>query len=78
MSPHNLELENALEEYCAHFGEKFPTHLYEVFFRAWEKQILEFALKKTRGNQTQAAKLLGLNRNTLRKKLTDYQLLDEK
>lgn len=71
----NLELERHLEEFCAHFGEKKPENLYEVFFREWEKQILEFALTKSQGRQTQAAQLLGINRNTLRKKLLEYQLL---
>ena len=75
MRTKNAELERDLEEFCAHFGEKLPENLYEIFFREWEKQVLEFALKKSQGKQTQAAQLLGINRNTLRKKLLEYQLL---
>lgn len=75
MCSKNAELERDLEEFCAHFGEKMPDNLYEVFFREWEKQVLEFALLKSRGRQTHAAQLLGINRNTLRKKLLEYQLL---
>jgi Fis family transcriptional regulator len=40
-----------------------------------EKPMLEVVLDKTQGNQTRAAELLGINRNTLRKKLQDHDLL---
>jgi Fis family transcriptional regulator len=37
--------------------------------------MLQFELQQARGNQTVAAEKLGINRNTLRRKLTDYELL---
>jgi Fis family transcriptional regulator len=37
-----------------------------------EKPLLEIVLHRVSGNQTQAAQLLGMNRNTLRKKMKDY------
>lgn len=43
--------------------------LYEMITSAAERPLLEWAMKQTNGNQRAAAKLLGINRNTLRKKL---------
>ncbi len=40
-----------------------------------EKPLLEVVLHHAGGNQTRAADLLGVNRNTLRKKMKQYQLL---
>jgi Fis family transcriptional regulator len=40
-----------------------------------EKPMLELVLAKAGSNQTLAAEMLGINRNTLRKKLTEHQLL---
>jgi Fis family transcriptional regulator len=39
-----------------------------------EKPMLEFILHKVGGNQSKAAEVLGLNRNTLRKKMAEYHL----
>jgi len=40
----------------------------------FEKKFIQSALKKTEGNQTKAAKVLGLHRNTLSRKITLHQL----
>jgi DNA-binding protein Fis len=40
-----------------------------------ERSLLEVTLSETKGNQTEASHILGLNRNTLRRKLKEYQLL---
>lgn len=77
MCNNNAQLEQEMQEFCAHFGQKLPENLYEVFFRNWEKQVLIFALNQCQNNQSAAARLLGLNRNTLRKKLISYQLLEK-
>lgn len=43
--------------------------LYEMITQAAERPLLEWAMQRTNGNQRAAATLLGINRNTLRKKL---------
>ncbi|MFO0774887.1 MAG: helix-turn-helix domain-containing protein [Nitrospiraceae bacterium] len=45
-------------------------NLYPILLSAVERPLLSSTLKETQGNQIQAARLLGMNRNTLRKKLT--------
>lgn len=48
--------------------------LYELVLNEVEYPLLEIVLQQTRGNQTKAAKLLGISRGTLRKKLKLYDL----
>ncbi|MCB1890539.1 MAG: Fis family transcriptional regulator [Rhodocyclaceae bacterium] len=55
-------------------GEK-PAALYDMVMKNAERPMLEFVLRHANGNQTAAAELLGINRNTLRRKLTEYDLL---
>ncbi len=52
-------------------GEK-PAGMYEMVMSCVEKPLIEVVLHRVGGNQTQAAELLGLNRNTLRKKIRIY------
>jgi len=54
-------------------GEKC-TGIYEMVVHAVEKPMLEVVMLQAQGNQTRAAELLGLNRNTLRKKLQQHGL----
>lgn len=55
-------------------GEK-PDGVYDMVIRCIERPMLEYVLQHTQGNQSAAAELLGINRNTLRRKLVDHQLL---
>lgn len=48
--------------------------VYGSALAAFEKPLIEHALKRTSGNQLQAAKLLGINRNTLRKRITELMI----
>ena len=48
--------------------------LYDLIIRAVEEPLVKIVLDETKGNQTQAANILGLNRNTLRKKIKAYQI----
>lgn len=57
-------------------GDGLPvTDLYATILREVERPLLTVALERTRGNQIQAARMLGLNRNTLRKKLKDLDIM---
>ena len=65
-------VEQHLARYFATFGQDLPPDgLYDRIVQEVERPLLLMSLAATRGNQIRAARLLGLNRNTLRKKLTD-------
>ena len=49
-------------------------NLYPTLMRAVERPLIELALRETHGNQVKAARLLGLNRNTLRKKISEFHI----
>ncbi|MDR4518711.1 MAG: Fis family transcriptional regulator [Nitrosomonas sp.] len=54
-------------------GEK-PCSIHDMVILSVEKPLIEVILEHTQGNQTQAAELLGINRNTLRQKIKRYQI----
>ncbi len=58
----------------AHRGELPPDGLYGRILREIERPLIDISLRATQGNQLRAAELLGLNRNTLRKKIKDLGL----
>ena len=64
----------ALEQYFADLDGAKPHALHGMVMNAVERPLLQFAMQRTNGNQSAAAELLGINRNTLRKKLTEYRL----
>jgi len=64
-----------LEQYFADLDGAQPHALHEMVLQAVERPLLKFALDRAAGNQSAAADLLGINRNTLRKKLHDYRLV---
>ena len=49
-------------------------NLYPTLMRAVERPLIELALRETNGNQLQASQLLGMNRNTLRKKINEFKI----
>lgn len=67
-----------LDEYFEHLAGSQPHPLYSLVIGAVERPLLIYAMKKCSGNQCEAAKLLGINRNTLRKKLETHGLLPGK
>ncbi len=68
-------VERHLKEYfLAHQDELPAAGLYERVLKEIERPLIELSLAATRGNQIRAAKLLGLNRNTLRKKIRDLDI----
>ncbi|HVV91896.1 MAG TPA: nitrogen regulation protein NR(I) [Hyphomicrobiales bacterium] len=69
----------AVERHLAGYFESFggalpPPGLYDRILREIEEPLIGAALAATRGNQIRAAELLGLNRNTLRKKIRDLHV----
>jgi Fis family transcriptional regulator len=56
-------------------GEK-PCAIYDMVLKSVERPMLEVVLAKAGGNQTLASDMLGINRNTLRKKLTEHHCKD--
>jgi Fis family transcriptional regulator, factor for inversion stimulation protein len=64
-----------LERYFRDLEGESPSAVYEMVIRAVEKPMLEIVMKQAKGNQCQASDMLGINRNTLRKKLTQYGLI---
>ena len=57
-----------------HGGVLPPPGLYQRILREMEAPLIEIALEATGGNQAKCADLLGINRNTLRKKITDLDI----
>ncbi len=67
-------IDESLEEYFTHLDGQPPHAIYDMVLGCVEKPMLEFILHKVGGNQSKAAEMLGLNRNTLRKKMAQYGL----
>ena len=72
----STSVHGALETYFRDLDGEKPAAIYEMVLRSVERPMLEVVLKQAGGNQTLAAEMLGINRNTLRKKLVDYKLVD--
>lgn len=64
----------SLDEYFSHLDGEQPHAIYDMVLHSIEKPMLEYILGKVGGNQSKAAEILGLNRNTLRKKMAQYNL----
>ena len=77
MSQHELAkcVTDSLEQYFRDLDGEKPAAIYDMVLRSVERPMLEVVLAKAGSNQTLAAEMLGINRNTLRKKLTEHQLL---
>ena len=73
-----LNLSQLLEKKFATFVKKIkhsnPKGLYALLISEIEKPIFNLALQETNGNQVKAAKLLGVNRNTIRKKMQEFKI----
>ncbi|MCG2633613.1 MAG: Fis family transcriptional regulator [Gammaproteobacteria bacterium] len=63
-----------MESYFQELNGERPCGLYDLVLTQVEEPLLRAVLGYTGGNQTRAAELLGINRNTLRKKLKTYGL----
>jgi Fis family transcriptional regulator len=79
MSQENQNIEecvrSSLEIYFRDLGGEAPNGMYDMLVRLVEKPLLEVVMLQADQNQSRAAQWLGLNRNTLRKKLVDHQMI---
>lgn len=65
----------SLDKYFYDLGEQLPSNVYEMVITTVEKPVFEAVMARAAGNQSHAAAMLGINRNTLRKKLQQHDLL---
>ncbi|MEY5099472.1 MAG: hypothetical protein RJA36_2191 [Pseudomonadota bacterium] len=80
MSTEKLSLQDCVREnvetFFADLDGTEPANLHDMLMRAVEKPLLEVVMARAQHNQSRAAQWLGLNRNTLRKKLVEHGLID--
>lgn len=64
----------SLKRYFKDLNGEEPVNLHCMVMSEVEKPLLELVMERAESNQTRAARMLGINRNTLRKKLKYYNL----
>ena len=77
MSKKHIEecVRTSLESYFKDLRGIEPDGMYDMMVRVVEKPLLEVVMQHAENNQSRAAEWLGLNRNTLRKKLLEHKLI---
>ena len=65
-------VEKSLDEYFRKLDGEQPHGIYDMVITNVERSLLAMIMTRASGNQTQAADMLGMNRNTLRSKLSKY------
>ena len=77
MSKKQIEecIRTSLDGYFKDLRGTEPDRMYDMMVRVVEKPLLEVVMQQAAQNQSRAAEWLGLNRNTLRKKLLAHKLL---
>ena len=68
------KVRKAVEGYFRDLDGEKPCAVYDMVIHCVEKPLLESVLHRVRGNQSHAAAMLGINRNTLRKKIVDLRI----
>jgi Fis family transcriptional regulator len=68
-------IRSSVEQYFKDLRGAEPNELHELFLGAAEKPLLDVVMRHADGNQSKAADWLGINRNTLRRKLLDHKLI---
>ncbi len=66
---------DSLEGYFRDLRGVAPTAMYDMILRVVERPLFETVMKHAEGNQSRAAEWLGINRNTLRRKLVEHKLI---
>jgi Fis family transcriptional regulator len=67
-------VKRSLERYFKDMDGEKPTSIHDMVLRNVEKPMIELVLTQAQGNQTRAAEMLGINRNTLRKKMKQLRI----
>jgi len=65
-------VKECVEQYFDDMQDQVPQDLYNLFLSQVEPPLIRVVLRKCRNNKSQAAEILGMNRNTLRKKMNLY------
>ena len=68
---------SSLERYFDDLEGTQPSSIYEMVIEAVERPMLEVVMREAHGNQLRASEMLGINRNTLRKKLQHHGMLQD-
>jgi two-component system nitrogen regulation response regulator GlnG len=63
-----------LQEYFGPNRDRVPQNLHRLIIERVERPLIELALERTKGNQLRAASILGINRNTLHKKIAELKI----
>ena len=71
-------VQKSVNRYLKDLNGEETTSLYKMVIDEVEKPLLEVVMQFSEYNQSRAARLLGINRNTLRKKLDDHGIVDGK
>ena len=66
---------DSLDSYFKDLRGVEPTAMYEMILRVVERPLFEVVLREAGGNQSRAAEWLGINRNTLHRKLVEHKLI---
>ena len=75
--PLSVQVRKAMKKYFATLGDTDPANVYEMVMAEVEPELLKAVMQYTNNNQSKAAKILGLNRATLRKKLHQYNIIEK-
>lgn len=68
-------IKQSLKNYFSNFScQECKSNLYALVLSELERPLLDVIMQYTRGNQTKAAEIMGINRSTLRKKLRKYSM----
>ncbi|MEX8520007.1 MAG: helix-turn-helix domain-containing protein [Leptothrix sp. (in: b-proteobacteria)] len=73
-SPIDHCIRDTLDSYFRDLHGTEPDALYDMVVKAVERPLLDMVMRKADGNQSRAAEWLGINRNTLRRKLVEHNL----
>jgi Fis family transcriptional regulator len=68
-------IRSSLETYFRDLRGAEPHSMYDMIVATVERPLLEVVMQQAEGNQSRAAEWLGINRNTLRRKLLEHKLI---